>query len=71
METEPTLHVTEMFSSIQGESTWTGLPCFFVRLTGCPLRCRWCDTEYAFYGGEKTPVGRIVRASLDAGNGLG
>ena len=44
----PFLRVTEIFHSIQGESTWSGLPCTFVRLTGCPLRCVWCDTEYAF-----------------------
>ena len=45
------LRITEIFHSIQGESTAAGLPCVFVRLTGCPLRCRWCDTAYAFEGG--------------------
>lgn len=50
--TERTLPVTEIFHSIQGESTWAGSPCTFVRLTGCPLRCVWCDTEYAFHGGR-------------------
>lgn len=45
------MRVTEIFHSIQGESTHAGQPCVFVRLTGCPLRCTWCDTEYAFYGG--------------------
>lgn len=54
------LRVTEIFHSIQGESTWAGLPCTFVRLTGCPLRCTWCDTEYSFYGGEKVALGEIV-----------
>ncbi len=44
--------VTEIFKSIQGESTFAGLPCVFVRLTGCNLRCHWCDTAYAFYGGQ-------------------
>lgn len=44
--------VTEIFKSIQGESTFAGLPCIFVRLTGCNLRCHWCDTAYAFYGGQ-------------------
>ena len=55
--------VTEIFKSIQGESTFAGLPCVFVRLTGCNLRCHWCDTAYAFYGGQKmTPeevLGRV------------
>lgn len=54
------LRVTEIFHSIQGESTWAGLPCTFVRLTGCPLRCVWCDTEYSFYGGEKRTLDDIV-----------
>src|SRR5688572_16270532 len=54
------LRVTEIFHSIQGESTWAGLPCTFVRLTGCPLRCVWCDTEYAFHGGEKLSLDHIV-----------
>jgi 7-carboxy-7-deazaguanine synthase len=47
------LRVTEIFHSIQGESTWAGSPCTFIRLTGCPLRCVWCDTEYSFEGGDK------------------
>jgi 7-carboxy-7-deazaguanine synthase len=59
------LRVTEIFHSIQGESTWAGLPCTFVRLTGCPLRCVWCDTEYAFYGGEKLALDEIL-ARVDA-----
>ena len=46
------LRISEIFHSIQGESTRVGLPTVFVRLTGCPLRCHWCDTEYAFSGGE-------------------
>ncbi len=46
------MRVTEIFHSVQGESTYAGEPCVFVRLTGCPLRCTWCDTEYAFYGGH-------------------
>ena len=49
---EPRLKVTECFHSIQGESSYAGLPCAFIRLTGCPLRCTWCDTEYSFHGGQ-------------------
>jgi 7-carboxy-7-deazaguanine synthase len=47
------MRVTEIFHSIQGESSFVGQPCVFIRLTGCPLRCAWCDTEYAFYGGNE------------------
>ncbi len=54
------LRVTEIFHSIQGESTWAGVPCTFVRLTGCPLRCVWCDTEYSFHGGEKMMLDHIL-----------
>jgi len=54
------LRVTEIFHSIQGESTHVGRPCVFVRLTGCPLRCTWCDTEYAFYGGSEWSIDTIV-----------
>ncbi|HMM67796.1 MAG TPA: 7-carboxy-7-deazaguanine synthase QueE, partial [Dokdonella sp.] len=46
------LRVTEIFHSLQGESDSIGWPTAFVRLTGCPLRCTWCDTEYSFHGGE-------------------
>ncbi len=56
------MRVTEIFRSIQGESTWAGLPCVFVRLTGCPLRCRWCDTAHAFHGGERRSVEQVVGA---------
>src|SRR5215472_13923808 len=47
------MQITEIYKSLQGESTYAGLPCVFVRLTGCNLRCSWCDTEYAFYGGKR------------------
>lgn len=57
---EPFLRITEIFHSIQGESTWAGVPCTFVRLTGCPLRCVWCDTAYAFHGGERMTLTAIV-----------
>jgi 7-carboxy-7-deazaguanine synthase len=51
--------ITEIFKSIQGEGTRAGLPCIFVRLTGCNLRCTWCDTEYAFHGGTKYSLPEI------------
>ena len=54
------LRVTEIFHSVQGESTWAGLPCTFIRLTGCPLRCVWCDTEYAFHGGARMSLDAII-----------
>ena len=66
----PFLRVTEIFHSIQGESTWTGLPCTFVRLTGCPLRCVWCDTEYAFHGGEPVSLDDIVAKVRSIGTNL-
>jgi 7-carboxy-7-deazaguanine synthase len=59
---EPFLRITEIFHSVQGESTWAGLPCTFVRITGCPLRCVWCDTEYAFTGGTRMELDEIVEA---------
>lgn len=54
------LRINEIFFSIQGESTWAGCPCVFVRLTGCNLRCVWCDTEYAFREGRQKPIAEIV-----------
>ena len=56
------LTVNEIYLSVQGESTWAGLPCVFVRLTFCDLRCTYCDTEYAFYEGKKMELGAIVEA---------
>ncbi len=54
------LRITEIFYSLQGESTFVGLPTVFIRLTGCPLRCGYCDTEYAFTGGEKSSIEQIL-----------
>jgi len=62
--------ITEIFKSIQGEGTRAGLPCIFVRLTGCNLRCKWCDTAYAFYGGTKYEVGEVLE-KVDAFAGTG
>ena len=66
----PFLRITEIFHSIQGESTWSGLPCTFVRLTGCPLRCVWCDTEYAFHGGTRLTLDEIVEEVRSIGTSL-
>ena len=52
--------ITEIFHSIQGESTYAGLPCVFVRLTGCNLRCTWCDTAYAFHGGKQMSLAQVL-----------
>lgn len=57
---ESQLLVHEIYASLQGESSYAGRPCVFVRLTGCNLRCTYCDTEYAFYGGERLSVDDVV-----------
>jgi 7-carboxy-7-deazaguanine synthase len=54
------MQVTEIYKSIQGESTYAGLPCVFVRLTGCNLRCSWCDSEYTFSGGHRMTVEEVI-----------
>lgn len=59
------LRITEIFHSIQGETTFSGLPTVFVRLTGCPLRCSYCDTAYAFHGGEKQSLVSIIQQVND------
>ena len=61
-EREKTLTINEIYHSIQGESTWAGEPCVFVRLTFCDLRCNYCDTEYAFYEGKKQTLDEIAAA---------
>lgn len=55
------MQITEIYHSIQGESRFAGLPCVFVRTTGCNLRCVWCDTEYSFYGGQKMSLNEIIK----------
>lgn len=66
------MQVTEIYKSLQGESTYAGLPCVFVRLTGCNLRCSWCDTEYSFYGGKKMTFEQVVEevARLSPSGGI-
>ena len=58
--TVSSLRITEIFYSLQGESNTVGIPTVFIRLTGCPLRCGYCDTEYAFTGGEKKEINNII-----------
>lgn len=67
---EQTLRITEIFLSIQGESSHAGRPCSFVRLTGCPMRCIWCDSEYTFSGGEKMTFADIFSKLEGFGCGL-
>jgi len=57
---DASLRITEIFYSLQGEAKTVGLPTVFVRLTGCPLRCQYCDSEYAFFGGERKTLGEIL-----------
>jgi 7-carboxy-7-deazaguanine synthase len=64
------LRVTEIFRSIQGESTHAGRPCTFVRLTGCPMRCAWCDSEYTFSGGEHVSIEEVLKQVRDFGCSL-
>ncbi len=65
-----TVRVSEIYPSIQGESTHAGRPCVFVRLTGCPLRCQWCDTAYAFTGGSHRTIASVVTEARSFGVGL-
>jgi 7-carboxy-7-deazaguanine synthase len=61
------LKITEVFRSLQGEANAVGFPTTFIRLTGCPLRCQYCDTAYAFHGGEWRTVAELVAAARDEG----
>lgn len=67
---EDTLVVHEIYASVQGESTFAGLPCTFVRLTGCNLRCTWCDTPQAFYGGKRLRRAEVLEQALATGTRL-
>ncbi len=60
----PSLKVNEVYFSVQGESTWVGLPCVFIRLTACDLRCTYCDTAYAFYEGKRRPLEEVLAEVL-------
>jgi len=66
------MQIIEIYKSLQGESTHAGLPCVFVRLTGCNLRCTWCDSEYTFQGGRKMTMGEVLDevTRLSPGGGL-
>jgi len=67
---EDTLVIHEIYASIQGESTFAGLPCTFVRTTGCNLRCTYCDTTQAFYGGTRLPRAEVLQRALATGTPL-
>ncbi len=67
---EDTLVIHEIYASIQGESTFAGLPCTFVRTTGCNLRCTWCDTTQAFYGGTRMSRADVLAKALATGTEL-
>jgi 7-carboxy-7-deazaguanine synthase len=67
---EDTLVVREIYTSIQGESTFAGLPCTFVRLTGCNLRCTWCDSPHAFFGGTRLRREEVLARALATGTDL-
>lgn len=66
---EPTLYINELFYSLQGESTYAGMPCVFIRLRGCHLRCNYCDTEYAFHQGDKRTVDAVIEQCFDLSGG--
>jgi 7-carboxy-7-deazaguanine synthase len=70
MGREDTLVIHEIYVSIQGESSFAGLPCTFVRTTGCNLRCTWCDTPQAFYGGERMRRGDVLSRAVATGTAL-
>lgn len=64
------LRVIEVYTSVQGESTWAGVPCVFIRLAGCNLRCTWCDSEFTFKGGEHRSIDDVVEQVVAEGVSL-
>lgn len=70
MTKEDTLVIHEIYASVQGESSFAGWPCTFVRTTGCNLRCTWCDTPQAFYGGTRMPRADVLARALATGTQL-
>ena len=64
------LQITEIYKSVQGESSYAGLPCTFIRLTGCPLRCKWCDTVYGFEGGKSYSFDELLAETKELGVNL-
>lgn len=68
---EPTVYINELFYSLQGESTFAGLPCVFIRLRGCHLRCNYCDTEYAFHEGDKRTIDQVIEQCFTLTEGSG
>lgn len=63
------MQISEIYKSLQGESTYAGLPCVFVRLTGCNLRCTWCDSEFSFHGGRKMTLAEVMSEVVRLGPG--
>ncbi len=67
MKSPNNIRITEIYRSIQGESTWAGLPCTFIRMARCNLRCRWCDTTYSFHGGENWLIDDVLHQVQELG----
>lgn len=70
MSRNETVYINELFYSLQGESTYAGLPCLFIRLRGCHLRCNYCDTEYAFHEGDKRSIDTVIEQAFALCGGI-